>query len=233
MATREKTVAGTFGARAIRFFRSVTPPVCPDGITVLNPYDDGTVRSAVESFYTRYFNDTNKRVFLIGINPGRFGAGVTGIAFTDTDALRSVGVPHAITESRELSAEFVRAMIDGYGGARKFYRKFFLTSICPFGFTKNGVNLNYYDDPDFFRTLSPYICDTFSKQVRFGAKPTAVVLGKGKNFSAVKKMNDACGWFEKVVPLEHPRFIMQYRRSSADSYVALYRDTLNGILKES
>ena len=223
--------ARSFGGRVIHFYRTVAPPACPDGVEALNPYTDAAVRRAVSAFYTKYFADTGKRVFLIGINPGRFGAGVTGIPFTDTDALRSCGIPHAVPETRELSAEFVYDMLREYGGARKFYRHFFLTSVCPFGFVRDGVNCNYYDDPAFMKTVLPYIRETFESQLRFGALPTAVVLGKGKNFSAIKKMNDAYGWFEEVVPLEHPRFIMQYRRRTAGEYRALYCRTLTDILK--
>ncbi len=37
-------------------------------------------------------------------------------------------------------------MIEAYGGVQKFYNKFFISSICPYGFIENGNNFNYYDN---------------------------------------------------------------------------------------
>ncbi len=220
----------TFADCVINFYKTIKPPKkLPSGVCVLNPYTDTAVSDTVTAFYKKYFNDTNKRIFLIGINPGRLGAGATGIAFTDTNALRQCGIPNTIPETQELSAEFVYRVIEEYGGPKKFYKHFFITSICPFGFKKDGVNFNYYDDTAFMKSITPYIRKTFEIQLSFGAEHTAVVLGKGKNYNAIRKMNDTFNWFEEVLPLEHPRFIMQYRRKSADEYCHLFVRMLNGI----
>ena len=64
--------------------------------------------------------------------------------------------------------------------------------------------------------------ETFKKQRSFGAKQTAVVLGKGKNYKHVSDINTECGFFDEVVPLDHPRFIMQYRRKKVDEYIERY-----------
>ncbi len=44
----------------------------------------------MQKFYYKYYNDSNKRKFIIGINPSRHGAGVTGVPFTDTKRLDNV-----------------------------------------------------------------------------------------------------------------------------------------------
>jgi hypothetical protein len=44
------------------------------------------------SFYQKYYADNKKRSLIIGINPGRFGAGVTGIPFTDPIRLKRIVV---------------------------------------------------------------------------------------------------------------------------------------------
>ena len=31
-------------------------------------------------------------------------------------------------------------------GEQKFYNKFFISSVCPFGFIKDNKNFNYYDN---------------------------------------------------------------------------------------
>ena len=218
----------TFGEQVTAFYQSFKPPTSlPAGVQTLNPYRDSAVRDAVAVFNKKYFKTAKKRIFLIGINPGKLGAGVTGIAFTDTEALRTYNIPNTIPESQEISAQFVYDMIEEYGGPKKFYQTFFLTNICPFGFIKGKVNYNYYDSAECVKALTPYIRKTFEKQLQFGAAPVAIVLGKGKNFAIIKKMNDEFGWFKHILPLEHPRFIMQYRRKKADTYHAKYLETLN------
>ena len=216
----------TFGERVTAFLHTLSPPVVPEDITVLNPYRDERVRTATAAFYTAFFNDYEKRVFIIGINPGRFGAGATGIAFTDTDGLAQCGIEHTIPETREVSASFIDSVITHAGGPELFYAKYFLTSICPLGFMKGGVNYNYYDSAALRHTLTPYLHTTFTEQMAFGAAPTAVVLGKGKNYTAIKKLNNEYGWFETIIPLDHPRYIMQYRRREVDRYIKEYSDIL-------
>ena len=225
-STRKKT----FGKNAIDFYKTTAPPnKLPKGVSALNPYESDAVQSAVQSFYTKYFNDAKKRIFLIGINPGRLGAGVTGIPFTDTPALERCGIKNAIPETKELSAEYVYRVIDAYGGAEKFYRTFFVTSICPFGFIKDKVNMNYYDTAELQRTLVSYIQETFETQLQLGAVRCAVVLGKGKNYNFIQKMNDEHSWFDEIIPLDHPRFIMQYRRKSVDDYIKQHIETLRSV----
>ena len=50
---------------------------------MMNPYTNGAAWEVVEKFYLKYYNDDRPRAFIFGINPGRHGAGVTGIPFTD------------------------------------------------------------------------------------------------------------------------------------------------------
>ncbi len=63
---------------------------CPRGVEVLNPYLDDEVMKLCKIFYDKYYNDDRGRVFIVGINPGRFGAGITGIPFTDPVVLEKI-----------------------------------------------------------------------------------------------------------------------------------------------
>ena len=36
----------------------------------------------IEAFFYKFYSDSNPRRMIFGINPGRFGAGTTGINFT-------------------------------------------------------------------------------------------------------------------------------------------------------
>ena len=55
----------------------------PAGVRVMNPYRENENAFEVSSaFYRKYYADTRPRHLIMGINPGRFGAGQTGIPFT-------------------------------------------------------------------------------------------------------------------------------------------------------
>lgn len=51
-------------------------------------------------------------------------------------------------------------------------------------------------------------------------------LGEGQNYAFLQKLNAQKGYFQEIVPLAHPRFIMQYKRKSVDLYVEKYLESL-------
>jgi hypothetical protein len=190
----------------------------------MNPYADPRVRAYVRSFIDKYFADNRERILVFGINPGRFGAGITGVTFTDPVALADYcGIQNHLPRIRELSSVFIYQFIDGYGGVRKFYRRFFLTAVSPLGFTRNGINLNYYDDRRLLAAVSPFIVNTIRRQIAVGGRTDyAIVLGKGTNFRFLQRLNEIHGFFQIIHPLEHPRPIMQYRRRELARYLSEY-----------
>jgi len=140
-------------------------------LRVLDAHQREDVREVCRSFYKKYYSDNNKRHLLLGINPGRFGGGVTGIPFTDPIRLEKVcGINPAFAgqKKQELSSVFIYDMIDAFGGAEKFYKQFYFSAVSPLGFIKNGKNLNYYDDKDLLRDIQPFIIDCLYKQISFG-----------------------------------------------------------------
>jgi hypothetical protein len=167
---------------------------------------------------------------VFGINPGRFGAGVTGIAFTDPVALADFcGVPNNLARRRELSSVFIYQMMDAMGGVGAFCSRFFLTALSPLGYTRRGVNLNYYDEPALERAVTPFIVRSVESQIEFGGRTDrALVLGRGKNLKYVLALNDRHRFFGEVIGLDHPRFIMQYRRKKLAEYIDKYLAVLNG-----
>jgi hypothetical protein len=190
----------------------------------MNPYADRRVRHYVRAFMDKYFADNRERVLVFGINPGRFGAGITGITFTDPVALADFcGIANHFPRVRELSSVFIYQFIDNYGGTREFYRGFFLTAVAPLGFTRNGLNLNYYDDRRLATAVTPFIVGSIRRHIALGGRTDhAIVLGKGSNFRFVQKLNAVHGFFEQIHPLEHPRPIMQYRRRQLARYLTEY-----------
>jgi hypothetical protein len=219
-----------FGEKVNRFYRSLAKeePAVPAGVHVMNPYREKSVMNTCRIFSEKYFSDENRRIFLFGINPGRFGAGVTGITFTDPVRLeKNCGIANDLDKRQELSSVFVYDMIDRFGGPEKFYLRFFLTAICPLGFTKDGLNMNYYDTRDLEEAVKTFIVKTIREQIAFGCDTSfAACLGEGKNFKFFEKLNREEKFFGRIVPLAHPRFIMQYRLKKKEEFIARYLEVL-------
>jgi hypothetical protein len=221
----------TFGEQAFNFLKGLTPDFkVPDGVECLLPFNNEEVRKINQEFFTKYYSDQSNRKMIIGINPGRFGAGLTGVNFTDPIKLKTVlGIENSFVARAELSSDFIYKVIDNYGGAQKFYRDFYITSVSPIGFTRSGKNLNYYDDKALQNSVMDFIERCMEKQLKFGIDRRQIFcLGEGSNFKFLEKLNAEKQWFEQVIPLAHPRFVMQYKRKSLENYVEAYLKALKG-----
>ncbi|MEO8110982.1 MAG: uracil-DNA glycosylase family protein [Ginsengibacter sp.] len=214
-----------FSTQILSFFKNLDLKIqLPKEVEVMNPFKNKDTYNICKKFYHKYYNDNNPRHLILGINPGRFGGGITGIPFTDPLRLLSVcGIENNFQKKQELSSVFVYDMIASFGGAESFYNKFYISSISPLGFTKNNKNLNYYDDRDLEQSLKEFIIENINLQLSFGiSRDIVFCLGEGKNFKYLSKLNSEMQFFEKVVPLPHPRFIMQYRLKKKDEYIEQY-----------
>jgi hypothetical protein len=218
----------SFGERAYEFYVSLDAPVVPRAVTVMNPYAGPEVKRYLGAFLNKYFNDDRPRIPILGINAGRFGAGLTGVNFTDPVALADdCGIPNHLPRKRELSSIYIYDMIRHMGGPVKFYQQFFLSAVCPLGFTRKGVNLNYYDDRKLERAVTPFIISSVEQHIAFGcSRDNVVLLGRGRNARFFGRLNDEHQWFAEIHALDHPRFIMQYRRKRLDEYLDLYASVL-------
>ena len=228
----------TFADRAIAYYNALdAPDNLPPGIGVMNPYQQPDVQQIVGEFYTKFYGDTNPRVFVLGINPGRFGAGVTGISFTTPQNLRRYcGIENTLRDTGtaprpELSSRFIYQVVDAFGGARAFYANFFLTSLFPLALTKDGKNYNFYDDRATTGILWPAITEAVRTQTSFGAdRRVAVCLGR-KNEVYLNRLNEQQNFFDRIVALDHPRYILQYKSKDAPQYLERYIATLHDCLE--
>jgi hypothetical protein len=202
----------------------------PAGISIMNPFrENGEVLAVITSFYRKYYSDNKTRRIILGINPGRFGAGVTGIPFTDTVRLKKkCGLSIQGLKTHETSSVFIYEMIDSYGGCEEFYGDYFISSVSPLGFTKSGskgkeVNFNYYDSKELSEAIREFAVDSINKQLAFGIeRDICFCLGAGKNFRFLSELNARHHFFQIIEPLEHPRFIMQYRSKQKNFYIGNY-----------
>ena len=219
----------TFSDAVLDFYQSLElKGKLPAGVSYMNPFSDKNAFAVTTRFYRDFYNDTHTRDMIVGINPGRFGGGITGIPFTDPINLELYcGIPNEFPKKPELSSTFIYLMINAYGGARKFYNDHFITALSPLGFVKDGKNLNYYDIPKLKSAVEPFVIDCLRKQLALNVdRRRAYCLGEGENYRYMTGLNQKYQFFDEIIPLPHPRFIMQYKRKMLKEYIDRYIRTL-------
>lgn len=210
-------------------FNLQLPFKLPKEVEVLDVHRSADVQNACSSFYQKFYSDNYKRHLLIGINPGRFGGGITGIPFTDPIRLQSdCGINNDFPKKQELSSAFIYEMINAFGGASIFYKRFYITAASPLGFVKDGKNMNYYDDRTLIKKIEPFVVNCLERQLKFGIhRDTCFCIGEGENLKFLNRLNEKHQWFEQIKPLSHPRFVMQYRLKSKALYIEKYISSLS------
>lgn len=207
-------------------------PTLPEGVDYLLPFAEYPESYYIfHCFLDKYYQDTHTRTLLLGINPGRFGGGITNVAFTDPWHLeQECGIANNFDKKKELSAIFVWRAIHSLGGPQVFFRHFFVNSVCPWGFVKSGRNYNYYDEKPLQHAVQPLIIQHLEGLLSTGINADIVyLLGEGKNVTYFKKLNQEHKYFKEVVALPHPRYILQYKRKLEEQYLAQYVKVLEGI----
>jgi Domain of unknown function (DUF4918) len=221
----------TFADKVMAFNKSlVFTGDLPAGIRIMNPFrEDPQVLPIAAAFYRKYYDDSHPRHIILGINPGRFGGGITGVPFTDPKRLKTeCGIAYPGKEAHEPSSVFVYEVVNAYGGPEAFYRDFYITSLCPLGFTAPGpngreVNYNYYDSPELTRAVYDFIVDSLRQQIALGvATDIGFCFGTGKNEKFLRQLNDRHRFFDQIIALPHPRFVMQYQARNKPAYIDQY-----------
>lgn len=220
----------TIADKVISFNRQLqyTGPL-PSGFGVMNPFQENPeTMEVMTQFYYKFYNDNKKRKFLIGINPSRHGAGLTGVPFTDTKRLDAVcGIKMKSAYSHELSSVFLYEMIQAYGSVQNFYNNIYINSPFPLAIIRsagNGswLNANYYDDRALFEAVKPFMVKSLKQHIQIGVRTDkAYVLGK-KNLAFLEKINREEKLFGELVCLEHPRYIQQYKSKEKGAYIEKY-----------
>lgn len=228
----------TFADRVLQFNAALDfdESKLPAGIRIMNPFNGENAevtRKITQTFYNKFYNDNRERKVILGINPGRFGAGVTGVPFSDTKRLAEFcGIEVEEFSTHEPSSVFVYRVIEAYGGPELFYENYYINSLCPLGFVRknekgNWVNYNFYDDKQLYAVVKPFMIQSVEQQLSFGInRKKAYCLGRGKNYNFMKKLNEEQCWFEEIVPLDHPRYVVQYKSKLMDEYVDQYMKLL-------
>ena len=224
----------SFSKQILDFYFSLSSkPPLPKGVKAIYPFDNPETKRLMQTFFNKYYDDKNPRTYLVGINPGRLGSGITGIGFADAYHLEKYcDMPNSFDKRVEISAAFMFEVMEAYGGVEKFYKDFFFTTVMPLGLLKNDKNYNYYDDLETQSALEPFIKETLLKQMSFPeAKPNIICVGQGKNLKYLKAFNDKYHCFESIEVVPHPRWVMQYKRKEKQKYIDAYLDVLKKSLR--
>jgi len=99
-------------------------------------------------FNRKYYAKGEPKTVLCGINPGRLGAGKTGVPFIDFKSLSQL-IPNVMRDDTERSAQFFYEVVKHFG-AELFYNSFYVTNVSWVGYAKRQKtqkNVNYSDLP--------------------------------------------------------------------------------------
>ncbi len=208
-----------------------------DHYCIRNPFsgeDKEKIKEITSMFYQKYYHDNHKRCLILGSSPARRGTAVTGIPFEDASHLyQETGIMIDDFYIQKNSSNFLYDVMEQYGGCQKFYEDFYMNFVCPLGIVNvnskgNEVNSNYYENKKLENMLYPFIVESLKKQISFGIDTSiCYCIGSGENFKFLTKINDQYHFFNQIVALEHPRFIMQYHSKDRDQYLDKYLDALN------
>ncbi|MEO9474071.1 MAG: uracil-DNA glycosylase family protein [Cyclobacteriaceae bacterium] len=222
----------TVAQKILAFYDALqAPKKLPASVITMNPYQNKEAMHYTKLFYEKYYNDSRERTVLFGINPGRFGGGITGVPFTDPVKLEEdCEIPNPFDKRQELSSRFVYEVIDTFGGPNKFYTDFYISALSPLGFIQNGKNLNYYDIKDFKKLFENYAHERILEQLDFPLnRKVAYSIGQGQNLKFLKNLNDKHEYFERIETVPHPRWVMQYRLKRKQEFIDEYLQTLTNV----
>lgn len=210
------------------YYRSLHCPPLPSEYECMNPYQNDETMKLVDAFLKKYLNDQYQRTLLFGINPGRFGSGVTGISFTDPIRLENkLGIKNPFDKRPELSTEFIYEAIEAAGGVDFFYRHFFISAVYPLGFLKEGKNINYYELKNWKNYMLDHVVKEINAHMHWPInRKVAISIGAGDNLKVLSQLNEQHGWFNEIRSLPHPRWVMQYRRKRKAEFLEVYTKEL-------
>lgn len=171
---------------------------------------------------------------ILGSSPARRGTALTGIPFEDAQHLyEETGVLLNGFRVNKSASNFLYEVIEKYGGTKTFYSKFYLNFVCPLGISKmnekgNFVNCNYYDNKKLKQVLFEFIIESLKKQLELNIdRSVCFCIGSGENYKFLEELNNEYKFFERIIPLEHPRFIMQYNSKDKEKFLRKYLNELN------
>ena len=194
-------------------------------IQILSNFIDN--KNNIVEFHKKYVEPNSPKIVICGINPGRNGAGLTGIPFIDFASLSQM-LPCIKKNDWEQSANFFFSIIQEFG-IETFYRNFHVTNISWFGFSRidKSKNVNYYEIPT---EIQKYLINKFVEEMAFINPDYIIPLAEHVSWEldSLKKQDKIKA---KIgTRLNHPAWVMAHRRKDLNTWRKKYVDTLSKYL---
>ncbi len=189
-----------------------------EGICVLSDFLQHP--DVMDAFWSRYYGNQLPREVICGLNPGRLGAGLTGVPFTDFQTL-SRWLPGIERQDTEPSAQFFAKVVDAMG-VEAFFRRFYVTNVSAVGYVKDGKNLNYHDLPEAALRV---VERNFMEEMAAVGPVRIIALGRQAYATAIRLLSSSVG---SVEYLPHPSWIMRYHPHDVDEWAHRYSGLLGG-----
>jgi len=190
-------------------------------LEILNGYNENT--NLVKRYFEHFYSNKYPDIVLCGINPGRNGAGKTGIPFLDFNSLSKI-FKNVDRYDRERSSTFLYKVIE-YFGIEKFFNNFLLTNYSFLGFVQNKKNFNYYDLPD---DALRFIEKTFKYELKIIRPKYIISLSKEVHKSINFIEFDFSVNTDHYLP--HPYYCSFTSREN--NYLQKYKNLLSELIKE-
>ena len=177
-------------------------------------------------FHKKYVEPNSPKIVICGINPGRKGAGKTGIPFIDFASLTRM-LPDIKENDSEQTAKFFFSVIQKIG-IENFYKNFHVTNLSWFGFSRIDKNKNVnYDNEDIPAEIKNCLIDKFVEEMELINPDYIITLSKDvlyelKSLKEQKKISSEIG-----ARLNHPSWITTYRSKDINMWKIKYVETLS------
>lgn len=137
-----KTLVENYLIFSKTFVKKYKNELAESNVSILTDYLQNELY--IRRFYKSFIEPNKPKIVLCGINPGRKGAGKTGVSFLDNKSLSKI-FPEIENADYEKSGSFIYSVIEEFG-VEKFYENIYVTNISCVGFqnSRTGNNMNYY-----------------------------------------------------------------------------------------
>ena len=140
-------------------------------ISILNGFIENS--ELVRRYNREFYISKTPRIVFCGINPGRNGAGKTGIPFIDYNGASQL-LSDNDQNDKEASAQFILSVITEIG-KEEFHNTVYMTNLSWFGFKQGKKNLNYYKLPS---PLKSTFTDSFLEEMDIVQPKLIIPLSK-------------------------------------------------------
>ena len=174
----------------------------------------------VRHYFQKMYANDRKRIVFCGINPGKNGAGKTGIPFIDFKGASQL-LPGINENNSERSAQFILSIIEEIG-IENYHDLVYMTNLSWYGFTKDGRNLNYYKLPG---SVQRTFTSSFIKEMDV-VQPSLIVPLSIKVEESLKQMVENDELHYPIAPrLSHPYYssIKANEDASRKAYLEVIR----------